>query len=93
MLGGVDVPDEAAGVGEVGRVEVANGVDEADEADEALGAAGGDDAAEAGGAAVSTMPVTPVEMTKRPEARPSVTGRRYGDRMGTLSVEVSAVRR
>jgi hypothetical protein len=53
-------------------------------ADGVLGAAEGDDAAEAGGAAVRTMPATPLEMTKRPVARPSVIGRRYGDRMEHL---------
>jgi hypothetical protein len=81
VLGGVDV---SGGVGDAGRVEAADGVDVTDGADEVLGAAEGDDAAEAGGAAVSTMPVTPAEMTKRPVARPSVIGRRYGDRMGHL---------
>jgi hypothetical protein len=49
-----------------------------------LGVAEGDGAAEAGGAAVRTIPATPLEMTKRPVARPSVIGRRYGDRMGHL---------
>jgi hypothetical protein len=66
-------------------VKVAGGVDVAGKVREAHGVRGvaeGDGAAEADGAGVKTMPVTPAEMTKRPVARPSVTGRRYGDRMG-----------
>jgi hypothetical protein len=87
VLCGVDVlrgVDVSGGLGDTGGVEVADGVDVTDGADEVLGAAEGDDAAEAGGAAVKTMPVTPAETTKRPVARPSVIGRRYGDGMGHL---------
>jgi hypothetical protein len=85
---GVDVAGEvdalcgvgvSGGVGDTGRVKVADGVDVAPGV---LGVAEGDGAAEADGAGVKTMPVTPAEMTKRPVARPSVIGRRYGDRMG-----------
>ena len=80
VLCGVDV---SGGVVDAGRVKVADGVDVASRA---LGVAEGEGAAEAEaeGAGVRTMPVTPAEMTKRPVARPSVIGRRYGDRMGHL---------
>jgi hypothetical protein len=80
VLCGVDV---SGGVVDAGRVKVAEGVDVAPRA---LGVAEGEGAAEAEaeGAGVRTMPVTPAEMTKRPVARPSVIGRRYGDRMGHL---------
>jgi hypothetical protein len=82
VAGGVDGlrgVDLAGGVAEAGRVDVADGVDAADGV---VGVAEGDGAAEADGAGVKTRPVTPAEMTKRPVARPSVIGRRYGDRMG-----------
>lgn len=84
VAGGVDVlrgVDLAGGVAEAGRVKVAEGVGATPRA---LGVAEGDGAAEAGGVGVRTMPVTPAEMTRRPVARPSVIGRRYGDRMGHL---------
>ena len=80
VLCGVDV---SGGVVDAGRVKVAEGVDVAPRA---LGVAEGEGAAEAEAdcAGVRTMPVTPAEMTKRPVTRPSVIGRRYGDRMGHL---------
>jgi hypothetical protein len=90
LAAGVDVPDgvevidgaeEADGVEVIDGVAVAEGVCAAHGV---LGVADGDGAAEAGDAGVKTMPVTPAEMTKRPVARPSVIGRRYGDRMGHL---------
>jgi hypothetical protein len=82
VLCGVDV---SGGVVDAGRVKVADGVGAVPRA---LGVAEGEGdgaaEAEAEGAGVRTMPVTPAEMTKRPVARPSVIGRRYGDRMGHL---------
>jgi hypothetical protein len=88
VAGGVDVlrgvgvaggVADADVVADAGRVDVAEGVDAADGV---VGVAEGDGAAEADGAGVKTMPVTPAEMTKRPAARPSVIGRRYGDGIG-----------
>jgi hypothetical protein len=92
VAGGVDVlrgVDLAGGVAEAGRVEVAEAgrvkvAEGVGATPRALGVAEGDGAAEAGGVGVRTMPVTPAEMTRRPVARPSVIGRRYGDRMGHL---------
>jgi hypothetical protein len=85
VLCGVDV---AGGVDDSGRVDTVGGVGVAPgvlgAAPGVVGVAEGDGAAEAGGPGVKTMPVTPAEMTKRPVARPSVIGRRYGDRMGHL---------
>ena len=84
VLRGVDVAGGVADadvVADAGRVDVADGVDPADGV---VGVAEGDGAAEADGPGVKTRPVTPAEMTKRPVARPSVIGRRYGDRMGHL---------
>ena len=82
VLCGVDV---SGGVVDAGRVKVADGVGAVPRALGVAEAEGeGEGAAEAEGAGVRTMPVTPAEMTKRPVARPSVIGRRYGDRMGHL---------
>jgi hypothetical protein len=65
---------EAAGVGDAAAVLDAAGVADALVADAAGVAVG---------VAAIAVPVTPLEITKRPVARPSVTGRACADRMRT----------